>query len=165
MMQVPHDAQLSKWLDRRPSVGDLLTLCEENYHYLMSLVPQLRELSGSHRSRRPDHQDLHLTIVEQTRYTTLIRLTYEFGQDDAGAANDIADPDALLRVYHDARQVEVEDLRQQALPTGKLYEAPGLENKWRVNLFVAKWLAFCASQGHVFVEEITGEAHSLCDLS
>lgn len=164
-MQSPHDAQVDKWLDRRPSVGDLLTLCEENYYYLMSLVPQLRQLTGSHRSRRPDHQDLHLTVVEQTRYTTLIRLTYRFDQTGADAGSSVADPDALLRVYHDARQVEVEDLRQQALPTGKLYEAPGLENKWRVHLFVAKWLAFCATQGHVFVEEITGETRPLCDLS
>lgn len=163
-MQAPHDAQIDKWLARRPTVGDLLALCEENYHYLMSLVPQLRRLQGVHRSRRPDHQDLHLTIIEQTRYTTLIRLTYEFRHDGAEADDGVADPDALLRVYHDARLVEVEDLRQQALPTRRLYEAPGLENKWRVNLFVAKWLAFCASQGHVFVEDITGLAQPVCDL-
>lgn len=164
-MQAFRNAQLHHWLDRRPSVGDLLALCEENYHYLMSLAPQLRRLRGTHHSRRPDHQDLHLTILEQTPYTTLIRLTYEFRHDAVEDQPGVADPDALLRVYHDARQVEVEDLRQQVLPTHRLYEAPGLENKWRVNRFVAKWLAFCAIQGHVFVEDITERADPVCDLS
>lgn len=161
-MQVFRSEQLHKWLDRRPSVGDLLALCEENYRCLMNLAPQMRRLQGSYRSRLVDHQDLHLTIVEQTKYTTLIRLTYEFHHDDEGQR--VADPDALLRVYHDARQVEVEDLRQQALPTHRLYESPGLENKWRLNLFVAKWLAFCASQGHLFTEDVVGTAQPVCDL-
>jgi len=155
------NAHLYEWLDSAPSVGDLLALCEENYRHLHQLVPQLRRLQGEHRSSRPDHQDLHLTIVEQTRYTTLLRLTYRFPHADGGKS----DPDALLRVYHDARQVEVEDLRQQALPTHRLYEAPGLLNKWRVNLFVAKWLAFCIRQGHLFVDDVTALRESACDLS
>jgi len=155
------NAHLYEWLDSAPSVGDLLALCEENYRHLHQLVPQLRRLQGEHRSSRPDHQDLHLTIVEQTRYTTLLRLTYRFPHADGGKS----DPDALLRVYHDARQVEVEDLRQQALPTHRLYEAPGLLNKWRVNLFVAKWLLFCIRQGHLFVDDVTALRESACDLS
>jgi uncharacterized protein YqiB (DUF1249 family) len=161
-MQAFPNSKLNDWLNRRPSVGDMLALCEENYHYLMNLVPDLARLQGSCRSRRPNHQDLHLTVLEQTRYTTLIRLTYEFPHDRSGEV--IADPDALLRVYHDARQVEVEDLRQQALPIQRLYEAPGLENKWRVNLFVAKWLAFCAIQGHRFVAETAERADPVADL-
>lgn len=132
-------------------MGQLQALCEENYRHLRSLAPQLPRLQGEHRSTRPDHQDLHLTIVEQTPYTTLVRLTYCFTDDDDGGT----DPDALLRVYHDARQVEVEDLRQQSLPTRRLYEAPGLLNKWRLNLFVSKWLAFCLRQGHLFVDDVT----------
>ncbi len=160
-MRAYRDKQLYKWLDGRPSVGDLLALCEENYRHLHRLVPQLQCLEGSHRSRRPDHQDLHLTIVEQTPYTTLLRLTYQFTDVDGATS----DPDALLRVYHDARQVEVEDLRQQALPTGRLYEAPGLVNKWRLNLFVAKWLAFCLRQGHLFVDDMTALRQPACDLS
>jgi len=149
-MQVRHSAPIQKSLAAAPSVGDLLALCEENYRYLHSLVPQLRRLQGAHCSSRPDHQDLHLTILEQTPYTTLLRLTYRF----SAAGDALSDPDVLLRVYHDARQVEVEDLRQQNLPTHRLYEAPGLLNKWRLNLFVSKWLAFCLGQGHLFVDDV-----------
>jgi uncharacterized protein YqiB (DUF1249 family) len=161
-MQAALNIELRRLLDRRPSVGDLLTLCEENYRYLMRLAPQLRRLRGNCRSRRPDHQDLHLTVLEQTRYTTLVRLTYEFRSDLSGDV--VADPDALLRVYHDARQVEVEDLKQQALPVERLYEAPGLQNKWRVHLFVAKWLDFCASQGHQFTADAAERADPVLDL-
>lgn len=160
-MQAYHSERVLKWLDTRPTVGDLLALCEENYRHLHSLVPQLKRLEGTHRSRRPDHQDLHLTIVEQTPYTTLLRLTYRFTDAEGGTS----EPDALLRVYHDARQVEVEDLRQQSLPTRRLYEAPGLLNKWRLNLFVAKWLAYCLRQGHLFVDDVTTLRQPACDLS
>ena len=160
-MQVQHRARIQKILSGHPSVGDLLALCEENYHYLHSLVPQLKRLQGKHCSSRPDHQDLHLTIVEQTPYTTLLRLTYEFPAGDGG----LSDPDVVLRVYHDARQVEVEDLRQQNLPTVRLFEAPGLLNKWRLNLFVFKWLAFCVRQGHLFVDDVAALREPVCDLS
>ena len=159
-MQGFHVANLHHWLDTRPSVGNLQSLCEENYRRLHALVPQLRRLEGEHRSSRAEHQDLLLTVIEQTRYTTLIRLTYAFAGDGAEAS----DPDALLRVYHDAQQVEVEDLRQQALPTERMYEAPGLANKWRANLFVAKWLSFCIRQGHLFVDDLTRLRASVCDL-
>ncbi|MCG6967223.1 MAG: DUF1249 domain-containing protein [Chromatiaceae bacterium] len=160
-MQGFNGAQAYEWLNSRPSVGDLLALCEENYQYLHSLVPQLKRLTGRHCSCRPDHQDLHLTIIEQTPYTTLLRLTYHFLHPEGG----LSDPDVLLRVYHDARQVEVEDLRQQALPTRRLYEAPGLMNKWRLNLFVSKWLSYCLCQGHLFVDDVTSLREPACDLS
>lgn len=160
-MQGFHIANLHRWLNAQPSVGTLQALCEENYFRLHNLVPQLRRLQGEHRSCRPEHQDLLLTIVEQTRYTTLIRLTYAFPEDGTQAP----DPDALLRVYHDARQVEVENLRQETLPTERLYEAPGLANKWRLNLFVAKWLAFCLRQGHLFVDDMSRLREPVCDLS
>lgn len=160
-MQGTPGANIQDIIDRKPSVGDLMALCEDNYRYLLNLVPQLRRLQGRHRSTSQDQQDLHLTIVEQTPYTTLIRLTYHFVQADGRAA----DPDALLRVYHDARQVEVEDLRQQDLPTCRLYEAPGLRNKWRVNQFVSRWLMFCVRQGHLFVDDITALRQPVCSVS
>jgi len=158
-MQQRTGAKLSKWLDSQPSLSDLATLCEENYGYLLSLMPQLKRLQGEHCSTSSQHQDLLLTIIEQTPYTTLLRLTYRFPDEHGGR-----DPDALLRAYHDARQVEVEDLRQQALPTERLYEAPGLLNKWRVNLFVSKWLTFCLQQGHLFVDDVDALRPSVCDL-
>lgn len=135
----------------RPTVGNLMSLCEENYCLLMQLIPELRRIQGEMRSVRPHDLDLHLEILEQAPYTTLLRLTYYFPHSD-GLVHRLRDPDpdALLRVYHDAGQVEVLDLRQTALPLHNNYRYPALETKWKVNQFFAKWLAFCLQRGHSF---------------
>lgn len=135
----------------RPSVGSLMALCEENYGALCRLVPELETLRRDLRSTCPGCIDLHLEIIEQARYTTLLRLTHFFPHDD-GQVHHVpqADPDALLRVYHDARQVEVLDLRQTALPLHNHYRFPALEAKWKANLFLSKWLGYCLFLGHRF---------------
>jgi uncharacterized protein YqiB (DUF1249 family) len=136
----------------RPTVGALMSLCEENYRSLMRLVPDLKSLGGELRSAREGGLDLHLEIIEQSPYTSLLRLTYFFPHNDGQVHRiPVADPDALLRVYHDAGQVEVLDLRQTILPIHRHYQYPALETKWRANLFLAKWLAYCLRQGHGFV--------------
>lgn len=138
----------------RPTVGDLMGLCEENYRVLMRLIPDLRRVHGEERSVLCGDQDLHLEVLEQAAYTTLLRLTYYFPHTD-GLAHRTRDPDpdALLRVYHDAGQAEVLDLRQTALPIHTHYRYPALETKWKVNLFLSKWLAFCLTQGYRFSSE------------
>ena len=137
----------------RPSVGSLMALCEENYATLRRLTPELETLSGDFRSACPGGIDLHLEIIEQARYTTFLRLTHFFPHDD-GQVHHIpqSDPDVLLRAYHDARQVEVLDLRQTVLPLHNHYRSPALEAKWKANLFLSKWLGFCLLLGHEFPE-------------
>jgi len=148
-MQQPWRHFLRSSLDRQPNVGRLVELCEENYLYLTRLLPELREMHGRYCSSGDGHADLFLEVIEHARYTSVVHLTYYFDHDHGREP----DPDVLLRVYHDAEQVEVIDLRQSSLPVGSLYEAPGLLNKWQVNLFVFKWLAFCVLQGHRFRSE------------
>lgn len=128
-----------------------MSLCEENYRGVLRMVPDLKVLRGELRSVRDGGLDLHLEIIEQAPYTTLLRLTYFFPHND-GKVHRIpeADPDALLRVYHDAAQVEVLDLRQTSLPIRRHYQYPALATKWRANLFLSKWLAYCLNQGHRF---------------
>jgi len=141
------DPALRRVLAGSATVGRLLDLCEENYQLLRTLAPQLRSLRGHH-SAFAAHEgpDLHLEILEQSRYTTTLRLTYFF-DELAGRA---ADPDATLRAYHDARQVEVLDLRQGALPVAPAFSPPGLDRKWKANLFVSKWLCFSVVGGYRF---------------
>lgn len=135
----------------RPTVGDLMSLCEESYRALMRLIPDLRRIHGEACAVLHGHQDLHLEVLEQTAYTTLLRLTYYFPHND-GLIHRVRDPDpdALLRVYHDAGQVEVLDLRQTDLPIHNHYRNPALEAKWKVNLFLSKWLTHCLGQGYRF---------------
>jgi hypothetical protein len=130
----------------KPTVGWLMDLCDENYRLLLRLAPSLRNLQGSHSSTMAGSLDLHLEIQEQTPYTTLVHLTYLFSR----TAECTPDPDALLRVYHDSCQVEVIDLKQHALPLNSGVVLPTLEQKWRINLFLSKWLGYCVQQGHVF---------------
>lgn len=135
----------------RPTVGDLMGLCEENYCALMRLIPDLPRIQGEERSVLDLDQDLHLEVLDQARYTTLLRLTYYFPHND-GLVHRLKDPDpdALLRAYHDAGQVEVLNLCQTALPVHNHYGYPALDAKWRVNLFLSKWLAFCLTRGYRF---------------
>lgn len=149
---------------RHPTLGDLMALCEENYVLLSRLAPGLRELRKVSISRRLGCVDLYLIIEEQSPYTSLIRLTHLFQGTDldhvggvgvnldwgVGQTGARADPDARLRIYHDASQVEVLDLRQTVLPLHLDYQPPALDSKWRANLFLGKWLAFCLQQGHRF---------------
>jgi len=145
-MQLPWIHQVQKLLIDQPTVGRLMDLCEENYSLLMSMAPQLQRMQGGHLSRRNGHMDLYLEIIQQSPYTTELHLTYYFSHTQGQTP----DPDAMLRVYHDASQIEVIDLREQVLPVLPNYQPPGLYNKWKANVFLSKWLSYCVSQGHGF---------------
>jgi len=135
----------------RPTVGNLMGLCEENYRALMRLAPDLREIRGEICSVVERDQDLFLEVLEQAPYTTLLRLTYYFPhRDGAVHRTPDPDPDTLLHAYHDAGQVEVLELRQTELPAHAHYPYSALEAKWKVNLFLSKWLAFCRARGYRF---------------
>ena len=136
--------KLINTLKFKPNVGQLMDLCEENYALLAKLAPELKQMTGKYLSTRLPHMDLHLEILEQSPYTTLIHLTYYFDQSTE------ADPDTVLRVYHDSRQLEVIDLKQKYLPTIHSYDHPGLLMKWKANVFISKWLSYCLHQGHSF---------------
>ena len=130
----------------RPSIGWLMDLCEENYRLVEQLSPGIRQLQGRYLSSLDGAMDLYLEVLEQTPYTSLIHLTYFFAHEDGQQP----DPDATLRIYYDSRQIEVLDLRQQALPLKSHTHWPTLEQKWKANLFVSKWLAYCVREGHGF---------------
>jgi uncharacterized protein YqiB (DUF1249 family) len=134
-------------LAKRQGMGMVLDLSEENYALLMRLAPSLAEMSGKYQSNLEHGMDLYLEAMEQTPYTSLVHLTYYFSH----AVGDYPDPDATLRVYHDSRQVDVLDLRQSTLPLHRWGDNPTLEQRWRINLFLSKWLQYCVAQGHGFI--------------
>ncbi|WP_050984656.1 DUF1249 domain-containing protein [Thiorhodococcus drewsii] len=137
---------VSELCSGRLNVGALMALCEENYGRLSRLAPSLHQAQGSLVSRQSGTMDLYLHVLAQSRYTSEVRLTYLF--DSHEAERMCADPDAHLRVYHDARQVEILDLRQGVLPLRTHYAHPALADKWQANLFLSKWLIFCLRAGH-----------------
>lgn len=149
MQATPTDILRLDLLAAAPNVGGLISLCEENYRALRRLAPALPQLSGQLRAQPEGQSGLLLTILEQAPYTTRLRLTHVFDQ----GAEDLAqprEPDAELRAYHDAAQVEILGLRQTILPVLSHYDAPALAAKWRANLFVSRWLGYCLRQGYRF---------------
>lgn len=121
-----------------------MDLCEENYRAMLRLAPAFRELRGRHRSRAQTGLDLHLEVIEQTPYSSLVRLTHYFNRGGQHAA----EPDTVLRAYHDARQVEVVRVRHFLFTPCHGFRCPTLAQKWRLNLFLSKWLTYCMVQGH-----------------
>ncbi len=134
---------------RHPSMDLVQRLSEENFHHLLRLAPDLCLMDGKHVSSLGHGVDLYLDAHDQTPYTSLIHLTYYFPH----AVGHYPDPDATLRVYHDFRQVDVLDLRQSTLPMQRWGGNPTLEQRWKINLFLSKWLSYCISQGHQFSKE------------
>ena len=137
-----------------------MTLYESNFVRLRWLVRDLRAITDRVVSKTASDCDLYLTPMELSRYTSVFRLTYEFGDPAAGdgapgdAAACIRDPDLEVCVYHDARLAEVRSFRGfqrhpqlSRLQSGLKRE---LDQRWTRNMMLNKWLEYCAERGHHF---------------
>lgn len=149
MRHASYPWSMKKLLSTRPTMGMVLDLSEENYALLIRLAPALTRMLGKYQSNLEQGMDLYLEALEQTPYTTLVHMTYYFSH----AVGDYPDPDATLRVYHDSKQIDVIDLRESNLPLQRWGLHPTLEQRWRINLFLSKWLHYCVAQGHSFVTD------------
>ncbi len=127
--------------------GYLMGLYAENF----ARFERLFQPHGPHphwRSSIDDGLDVHLQVLERHRYTTLFRLSYALRDPVTGEP----DPSAFLRLYCDARLVEVTHCYvgkrwQDALG---LYPEPAtlLGHRLRMNTFLGKWLDYLGEQGH-----------------
>ena len=127
----------------------LMDLHENNYLRFKRLVADLDVITDRAISAVPGCMDLHLQIIERSKFTTTVRMTYYFFENQQL----IAEPDLKLRIYHDACLVEVlaghlKHGRQRLdhLP------ATALKLKWRLNRLLYKWLGYCLHLGHEFSE-------------
>jgi len=140
----------TSWRARPGSFVSLMTLYESNFVRLGWLVPDLRAVTGGVVSRVDGDCDLHLTPVELSRYTSVFRLAYEFGEVLAS----IRDPDLEVCVYHDARLAEVRSFRGFQRHPGLVKLQSGLnrelDQRWTRNMMLNKWLEYCAERGHHF---------------
>lgn len=133
----------------------LMDLHENNYLRFRRLVADLDAIADTAVSAVPGCMDLHLQIIERSKFTTTVRMTYYF-QDDEGV---IAEPDLKLRIYHDACLVEVlaGHLRHGRQRLDHL-PATALRLKWRLNRLLYKWLGYCLHIGHEFSANSSAEA-------
>ena len=127
-----------------------MTLYESNFVRLKWIVPELSAVAGHMVSRVDDDCDLHLTVMERSRYTSVLRLTYEFAQ----GSETVQDPNLEVCVYHDARLAEVRNfvgfVRHSHMARLQLQLKRELDQRWSQNMMLNKWLEYCAERGHRF---------------
>ncbi|MFO1371006.1 MAG: DUF1249 domain-containing protein [Candidatus Competibacteraceae bacterium] len=163
-MMLLHPPHASLFLHEIPGTfSALMELYERNYISIRRLIPTMPRASTMQISRIPGGLDLHLHVIERFRYTSELRLTYRFTQDETA----IAEPDLHIRVYHDARLVEVmaAHLRHQAAFNADILasQRPNraeLYTRWRINRFLDKWLNYCLHQGHRFSKSTPANAET-----
>jgi uncharacterized protein YqiB (DUF1249 family) len=126
----------------------LMTLYESNYIKLHQLASTLEWPADAIVSSSPRDNDLYVELVRREPYTTTLRLTYWF--DDAGVP--AADPDIVVRIYHDARLVEAvssgEAHRHAKLRELAKRSNDELDRRWRLNMLLNKWLDYLFEVGH-----------------
>ena len=135
----------------RSFVG-LMSLYESNFLRLQQLIPELERLDGYFRSRVAGDCDLHVEIIERSRYTVTLSLSYFFYESERR----IADPDMKVRAYLDGQLAEamslVGDHRHAELRRLSRLHGQGLDAKWRRNIVLNKWLEYLMDQGHLILE-------------
>lgn len=126
--------------------NSLMELYENNYMLIRLLAPGLREYQSKSYLSQPDKLlPLELSAIEHNRYTTTFKLTYLF----SSASRHDREPDLTIRLYHDARTCEVmsgliPDSRTESRRTRDL------DDGYRLNRFLHKWVSYCLRQGHGF---------------
>lgn len=135
----------------RSFVG-LMSVYESNYLRLLHLIPELERLDGCYRSRVAGDCDLYLEVLERSRYTLTMTLTYFFQSDDGRTA----DPDMLIRAYFDGRLAEAmrlgKDHRHAEFRRLLRRHGKELGARWKRNIVLNKWLDYLIDQGHLILE-------------
>lgn len=135
----------------RSFVG-LMALYESNYLRLLRLIPELDRIDGCFRSRVAGDCDLHVEILERSRYTITLSLTYHFETDEGL----LTDPDMMVRAYLDGQQAEAMRVgpRQRHPSLRRLVREHRreLDRRWHRNVVLNKWLDYLTEQGHLLLE-------------
>lgn len=135
----------------RSFVG-LMALYESNFLRLLHLIPDLEQLDGCYRSRVAGDCALYVEIMERSRYTLTLTLTYYFDTPEGR----VADPDMLVRAYLDGRLAEAVQLGKAAQHAEfqRLLKEQGRElgTRWQKNVVLNKWLDYLLDQGHLILE-------------
>lgn len=129
-----------------------MALYESNYLRLLRLIPEIGRLDGCFRSRVAGECDLHVEILERCRYTVTLGLTYHFECEDGT----LADPDMKVRAYLDGRLAEVMSIRgadgYAELRRPRRTHRRELDERWKRNVVLNKWLEYLTDQGHLLLE-------------
>lgn len=125
----------------------LHALYEHGYRLVEQLVPELDLPFVGATSEVPGEPVLHLSTESRDRYTASFRLFYDLAADIT--------PDLHIRVYRDARLAEA--LHCTSRPPWRAADEADpqalhfLNDQWRRNAMMVKWLEYLIYRGHGFV--------------
>ncbi|MBT8449441.1 MAG: DUF1249 domain-containing protein [Gammaproteobacteria bacterium] len=125
--------------------GSFMQQCEFNYSLLCRLMPTNND-EDTFVYRLDDGTQLELNVTEQHRYTAFITLT----QKHTHSRQELLDFRLNLRLYHDARQVEVFSPDGRAMEAIHAYPNPAMhqtDEKYNINHFLSDLLLHCLQHG------------------
>ncbi len=127
-----------------------MALYEANFIKFAQLAGEPSIILGDKLSVPPTDFPLYLTLGESSKYTRALRLTYYLPHEDSARA----DPDLSLRLYLDARMLEVMGWARHhqhgMLAQLRAHYGRELDRRWARNMMLSKWLDYLLDQGHRF---------------
>jgi uncharacterized protein YqiB (DUF1249 family) len=136
---------------RPGSFSGLMLLYESNYHKLMQLIGEIGPAKSGWISRVRNDSDLHIEWLETEPYTSTLRMTYWLR---GGIAQETPEPNLIVRIYHDAAQVEAlagDNPHECTVPEPRaLLRGGELARRWQRNMMLNKWLDYLLDRGHGF---------------
>jgi len=146
------DKKTEAFNPRPRSFIHLMDMYEGNYIRLRLFCGDIRKLPDETISTIAGGVAVRLSVLERSRHTTLIMLTYLFENDERR-------PDLKIQIYHDSKQADV--ISRNCRISGRdlrLWEEQ-IDNvllcRWRLNRFLYKWLGYLEHQGHNFKPDKT----------
>jgi uncharacterized protein YqiB (DUF1249 family) len=145
--------QIVPQADAKPrSFVGLMSLYESNYLRLQQLIPDIERLDGYFQSRVAGDCDLHIEIIDKSRYTVTLGLSYFFYDE----GERISDPNMIVRAYLDGGLAEAMSYNGESrhsefrrLRRSCRFE---LDRRWHRNILLNKWLEYLMDQGHLVLE-------------
>ncbi len=127
-----------------------MALYEANFIKFAQLAGEPSLILNDMLSVPPKDFPLHLTVGESSKYTRALRLTYYLAHNGSPRA----DPDLRLRLYLDARMLEVMGWathhQHGVLLQLRAQYSRELDRRWARNMMLSKWLDYLLEQGHRF---------------
>jgi uncharacterized protein YqiB (DUF1249 family) len=125
-------------------------VCEHNYLKLTRLIVDWAYLVDTLTAHADSKPPLCLKLLQRSPYTLVIKLTHAFVGDDSPAC----EPDIRIRICLDAKTAEVLT-RMPGQTVSRADSEPFdpeqiLEQKWRYNYFLSRWLDHCLSSNYRF---------------
>lgn len=129
----------------------LMTIYESNFLKLERLLAGLDRSREAWISASTEDCDLYLKLIRSEPYTSTFKMTYWFEEVAEGP---VADPDLIVRIYHDAGLAEGAGGRRahehHVLAELARVHRVELDRRWRTNIMLNKWLDYLLEMRHSF---------------